>query len=256
MEYRINRFLLLLLHSLKNVKMTNRKYEFDENFFQKINTESKAYWLGFIAADGYININKREVNITLAIVDKEHLIKLLKDLNHSDHNVLKYRKTAYSEKHRKTEKVTLNLSSIKMNQDLRDKGLDNNKSETLKELIGIPEELKHHFIRGFFDGNGGVALMTQRTKGYNKTIGWHDKSYRCPAFYLTSTYDFLSFINKSLPFQCKTIQLDTRTAYSYTVSYRSKIRFIAIRDYLFYNATVYLERKFQKIQEINAKLCM
>ena len=40
---------------LKTLSELNRTFE--ENLFETINTEEKAYWLGFLYADGHIRIN-------------------------------------------------------------------------------------------------------------------------------------------------------------------------------------------------------
>lgn len=41
-----------------------RKYNYNDNYFENIDTEEKAYWLGFIAADGSIVNNNRALEIT------------------------------------------------------------------------------------------------------------------------------------------------------------------------------------------------
>ena len=56
-----------------------RKYALNETFFEVINSEEKAYWLGFIAADGCVY--RRTLSINLNIKDKEHLEKLITVLN-------------------------------------------------------------------------------------------------------------------------------------------------------------------------------
>src|SRR5688500_5811483 len=49
---------------------THRRYLINERFFDTINTEEKAYWLGFISADGTITRNRILFNLQLR--DKEH----------------------------------------------------------------------------------------------------------------------------------------------------------------------------------------
>ena len=35
--------------------MASKKYFYDDNYFEKIDSEDKAYYLGFLYADGYVN---------------------------------------------------------------------------------------------------------------------------------------------------------------------------------------------------------
>ena len=65
------------------------KYTYNKDFFEVIDTEEKAYWLGFIFADGYVNQSKNELGgcinnelgIELSVKDIDHLKKFNKSLN-------------------------------------------------------------------------------------------------------------------------------------------------------------------------------
>lgn len=66
--------------------------KFNENIFDVIDTEEKAYWLGFLYADGYIetpNDNKKSYSMELALKlsDVEHLIKFNDFMQHNKNNV-------------------------------------------------------------------------------------------------------------------------------------------------------------------------
>lgn len=50
------------------------KPSFDFNVFDNINTEEKAYWLGFIWADGCILSNCNGFELGISIKDISHLI--------------------------------------------------------------------------------------------------------------------------------------------------------------------------------------
>lgn len=42
-------------------------------YFENIDTEEKAYWLGFLYADGYVNANEDKIELCLAEKDFHHL---------------------------------------------------------------------------------------------------------------------------------------------------------------------------------------
>ncbi len=220
-----------------------RKHIFNEDFFEEINTEEKAYWLGFICADGYINKRGNTVGITLDRSDENHLHKFLKCLN-SNLMRLDYRESRYDENSPLTKKVTVNLYSSKMNKDLVNLGLSIRKSKDLKE-IKLDEDLRHHFIRGYFDGDG--CVFESYTKGKNKPC-------YSPGFTFVGTKEFLDFINDSLPFKVKKLIYDKRTESSYTLYVRSQKRFISLEDYMYEKATIFLDRKKQKCELIKERI--
>ena len=54
------------LLKLNKVERKNKviRYNFDENYFESIDTEDKAYFLGFIVADGSVNSISNVIQIT------------------------------------------------------------------------------------------------------------------------------------------------------------------------------------------------
>ena len=73
----------LVMIILLSLSIVSNKYVFDKTFFQEIDTEEKAYILGFIYADG---------NISNIENDKHYRIRIL--LKKSDSNILEKIKTA------------------------------------------------------------------------------------------------------------------------------------------------------------------
>lgn len=51
--------------------------EYNRHIFDEINSSEKAYWLGFIIADGYLNEDKNMLRIKLGSIDKHHLEKFI-----------------------------------------------------------------------------------------------------------------------------------------------------------------------------------
>lgn len=215
---------------INEYKMKN----YDEDFFAEIDSEEKAYWLGFICADGYLNSRHNTVGICLDIKDIEHLNKFKKVL--SLNKELKVRKSRYSHNHKETTKVTIEVYSTKMDSDLRKLGLTETKSNTLG-LVQVPDYLMNHFIRGYFDGDGCVFSSFSK-KG--------TKKYFTVGFTFVGTETFLNFVNSVLPFKVKSLQKDKRANGSYTLYICSRTRFLIMYEYLYKNATIYLDRKFEK----------
>ena len=137
-----------------------RYFYHDFDFFEKIDTEEKAYWLGFMYADGYIvnykskGYGERSCGITLSIKDENHLKKFKTSIKAT--NPLNY----YRKKNTNSEFVRLLLKSEKTVLDLINKGCVPQKTKILKFPSNetIPKNLLRHFIRGYFDGDGSIAL--------------------------------------------------------------------------------------------------
>ena len=131
----------------------NKKHHCDESFFEVIDTEDKAYWLGFIYADGCVYKGTGEtyrLQINLKSSDDTHLNKLNKALN-SD-----YKLTYYNVNDHKS--VGLKINSTKMCKDLMKLGVIERKSNIITFPHNIPDYLIRHFIRGYFDGDGCVSM--------------------------------------------------------------------------------------------------
>ena len=68
------------VYNRRKIEPNFRKYQCDENYFNIIDCPNKAYWLGFIAADGYIQKNNKRLTIELHMKDISHLRKFIKNI--------------------------------------------------------------------------------------------------------------------------------------------------------------------------------
>lgn len=128
--------------------ISNKKYNCNYNFFENIDTQEKAYWLGFLFADGYHN--GKEVVINLKASDGEHLEKFKNNIE-SNHPI------TYGIDKTKYQKASFRISSKKMCSDLDSHGCIRRKSLVLQYPKHIPPHLERHFVRGYFDGDGYVS---------------------------------------------------------------------------------------------------
>lgn len=123
---------------------------YNRNIFNKIDNEEKAYWLGFIVADGYLNINKHMLRIKLGNRDRSHLIKFIKFVGGNE-EMLK------SEIHSETgnENFYVSLYSKEIMNDLLSLGVEQAKSGKEK-VCNIDKKYYRDFIRGLWDGDGFI----------------------------------------------------------------------------------------------------
>ena len=63
-------------YEAKSASELKRKYPIQEDFFDVIDTEEKAYVLGLLYADGYNNTDRNSVSLSLKESDKEILEKV------------------------------------------------------------------------------------------------------------------------------------------------------------------------------------
>lgn len=139
-------------------------YYCNYHFFDIINTEEKAYWLGFLMADGWIgkrkNINSGIVGVEIQYNDIEHLRKFNKALQGNYHITERWRTSDFIKAGR-SHSCCLRIFSNIMYDALIQYGFTHNKSFEA-QIPNLPFNLQRHFLRGFFDGNGCFGLSKTR----------------------------------------------------------------------------------------------
>jgi len=157
---------------LKSKRESQTKLIHNINYFEKIDNKRKAYFLGLLYADG---CNTRTgFAISLVEQDKYILELLKKDMKFSGNlNFLIKRSETQNNQFR------LSLTGQKISKDLEKLGLFPKKSLILEfpTKEQVPENFIHHFIRGYFDGDGSVwkgklsiGLTITSTKNFNERV--------------------------------------------------------------------------------------
>ena len=213
--------------------MSKRKYFFNERFFETIDSQEKAYLLGFLYADGNISNNKYYINIDLAEYDKEILDMFIKELNYNIYPKLNEREI------NSNKYLKLSIGSKAMCTDLIKIGCTPNKTLQLC-YPKIDDKYHRHFIRGYFDGDGTVTRNKDRC--YIK---------------ITSTKLFLNkiyfILNKELNININKLIKSNKI---YNLSLSSINDTIKFYNYIYKNANLFLKRKYNKyteLYEINKK---
>lgn len=170
------------------------KHNANYDFFEKIDTEEKAYWLGFIYADGTLN-NVHSLKIALAQQDIEHLNKFNKSLN-STYPVRVYQPSKNSVLNEQPM-AEVTLTSQKLINDLNNKNVFKRKTHftTFPSDEIVPKKLKKHFIRGIFDRDSSIFHCYSTKK---KTNGFYmnkngEKKLNF-TFNITGNYDLIKGI--------------------------------------------------------------
>lgn len=225
-----------LLQAGENLRRTGpaRTYALNESFFEDIQTEQQAYWLGFLLADARVAKSAGGnwiCRTDLGATDRGHLEKLQCDVAtdapiHTGHD---------------GKSVYLDLCSARLCRSLV--LLECGPDKTSKHSTPIvPAVLQHHFYRGFSDGDGSI--------------------YACPAshswkFDVLGSPLFITELQRWLVQHAGVgytkLSTPNNSPVSLSVRYTGGKQVERICRTLYANATVYLQRKFDSVQRLYAR---
>lgn len=162
----------------KNPNIDTRIYTCNDNIFSnKDMSAEKAYWLGFLLADGYISEKRNLICLVLKREDKNHLVKFKEFLNFTGPiidrvrvlNEIEYPISEITIRSKQIVFDLVNLYHICQNKTYKSK-------DSFKY---IPLEYKIYFYLGYFDGDGSIAKLEGRSSiaSYNGEILQYFKEY-------------------------------------------------------------------------------
>ncbi|WP_342543313.1 LAGLIDADG family homing endonuclease [Paenisporosarcina sp. FSL H8-0542] len=225
------------------------KYNYNKDYFKLIDCEEKAYWLGFIYADGYVSVNEdarnHEFGIEIKSADYEHLNKLNLVLNGNINLSYRTRQLQFKNYTSVVNVCSLRIYSKQFVFNLIDKGVVPNKTSVLEFPKFLPKQLMRHFIRGYIEGDGYIRFrkrITGNGYGYETRLGYvcHSKQYAIELkVFLERELDLeneLTFYKDGNSFSCDTA---------------NQKQLLSIIDYLYKDSTIYLDRKYITYQELN-----
>ena len=171
-RYSVSRFIITKILQENNIPIkrhTKRSGLFmKEDYFEEINTEAKAYFLGLLFTDGNVFIRPKKTNqisLELTIRDKDILEKFKEELN--TNNKLSYRKNS-----NRAETVYVRFFSEKMVNDLSKYGVIPQKTKRTTHLPFqlIPSQFHKDFLRGLIDGDGSIYFFGDNKKQIGLTF--------------------------------------------------------------------------------------
>lgn len=211
------------------VKSNNYRYSYNTELFKCVDDEQQAYWLGFLYADGYVQKRKR-IELALAIKDIKHLEKY-RDFVCPE---LPIETRAMSVRGKQFLCVRVIVFSKILHENIVYLGCTNAKSKTLTfpDISQVPEHLLHHFIRGYFDGDGSVSLDITRNNLHVSLAGTEK------FLHSLSIVLFQNIPNYTLTKLYKPINCDM-----HLLQKGGNKQLEGFYTYLYKDATVFLERK-------------
>jgi len=236
------------VHSLqrvmKKLDISTKRYTVNHDYFSGIDTEDKAYFLGFMYADGYNASNRNQIKLKLKTEDKYILEKFA--------GYLTTGQTPPIYKEKGSDTCSLQISSKQLCQDLEKWGCGKAKAHTLvfpKFLLNKPN-LMRHFIRGYFDGDGTIFKKKRPKTG---------KEYWCAGFagnenFIKALAIYLNSVTNSLgtatPKADSNINPKSTTWHIHYTKYQA-INWL--RDYLYMSTddTFRLDRKYNRFPSLN-----
>lgn len=228
--------------------------------FSIIDTELKAYLIGLFYADAYLS--DYVLQLRMSIKEKEYVIKLA--------NIIGVKTQIKNISNTKYQSIGFNVCSKKVVDDLRKIGFIKRKSYQKDDIVfkNIPDELKRHFIRGYFDGDGTIGFSTYKREG------WKD-SIKCVIGFVSINKELLegikNYLFKSLDLSDKKLRSEKSgrfindpneiDPYGEEQWEQNEIEYIRliysgnivcknILDFLYKDSNIYMDRKYDKYKEI------
>lgn len=205
----------------------------NETYFENIDSEAKAYFLGFLYADGYVNSKFKTCKIDLQESDVDFLIKF-KEATEWSGSINEYVAKA-GQSYRPDDAVVKRIHIInqKFSEILESKGVFPHREKEGFPFDKMDSSLFHHFIRGYFDGNGSITVANDKVVNLNICGG-------------TNLLKDIENLLLEDDIHVKHHPRRPENPDNDTLSFTSKKNRDDFLRYMYVDATIYLDRKYNK----------
>lgn len=213
-----------------NKNKVNRKIQ--SNYFSIIDTPEKAYWIGFLFADGSVDApqgNKQaRIRISLQEQDKEILEKFQQELKLDS-------KLTYDKREGK-HAYSLEFLDNQIYNDLQTYGIVPNKTYKIHNIPydKIPKQFLPALALGLFDGDGCLTYSANFST---------DVTFGFTTYYESIAIDYQNLINSFIQKENGGTRIFTS---AWHVNWRGRLQVLKILDILYSNCSYHLDRKYQK----------
>jgi len=222
----------------RSYSSSSRKYTLNEEYFNVIDSSDKAYFLGFLMADGYNNEKRGVIELSCAEKDKEILDKL--------NNLINSNKPIRFVESKDVRSYRIDWCSKKLSNELLKYGCMQTKSLKL-EFPKLDDKLISHFIRGYFDGDGCISYsysLKNNALGtvFKVVVNFVSTENFC--LYLKEYFEKNININSSI--SCRHPENNNTNR---TLNISGAIQVSKLMEWMYKDATIYLQRKKDKFEE-------
>lgn len=217
----------------KNIKVPyadKKKYKYNENYFDVIDTQDKAYILGLLYADGCNNDKKGTICLQLQEEDK-HILEQINKLIENEKPL--YCIKSNNKNHANSYSIV--LYGKKLCETLNGYGVTPRKSLVLEFPKWLDKNLYFHFIRGYIDGDGCCVYNSDKNIFRISMVG---------------TNRFLEYVQNIFKFVGIKSTISDRKHYDngitkelYITSNKDSMK---LACYLYYDANLKITRKYNK----------
>lgn len=226
----------------------NRKYSFDESYFENIDTPNKAYVFGFWLADGCVRADGTRVAISLKESDKYILENIKKELK--TEQPLRYDSHAQKVFPSAERACVLEIHSQKICKQLVALGIYPRKS-LINKIPNWVIDSPYFWdaMRGYFDGNGhifrGHAISSSKPRFW---IDITSSKAFCEQLHdiLFDKFNINSFVKDP-------ISSDNKANYRKIYIYK-RDDIVRVLDYMYGRSELHLQRKYNKYLSVKKEI--
>lgn len=235
-EFQLSQVTINAFFRRHGIQQRYRTFSFNDNYFDEIDSEDKAYFLGFIIADGCIYKNRLKISIKSIDIDVLEKFKRFIDGNFSIN--LQTQISTYG----MLQTSTIEISSGSIVEALARLGVSERKTETAT-LPNIRPDLIRHMIRGYMDGDGSFTKYLNR--------GVHIK-YGMNFCGSPETLEFLRNHLRTIHGSEGSLSKRRKDSESRVLQlcYSGGLTVKKYLHYLYNDANVFLDRKMQKFKDM------